>query len=64
LAHGSGTVADMKVIYTRLPMQRTLRETRKALDDLGAEPLEGSGFEDETPEPEFSDTDAAHEPRR
>jgi hypothetical protein len=28
---------------------------RKALDDVGAEPLAGSGFENETPEPEFSD---------
>jgi hypothetical protein len=25
------------------------------LDDLGAEPLEGSGFEDEDPEPEFQE---------
>lgn len=27
--------------------------TRPALDQLGAEPLEGSGFETETPDPEF-----------
>jgi hypothetical protein len=28
---------------------------KKALDKLGAEALDGSGFETETPEPEFSD---------
>jgi hypothetical protein len=26
----------------------------KALDEIGGEALSGSGFEDETPEPEFS----------
>ena len=31
----------------------------KALDDLGAEPLEGSGFENETPDPEFSESEPA-----
>lgn len=25
------------------------------LDEIGGEPLDGSGFEQETPEPEFSD---------
>jgi hypothetical protein len=29
---------------------------RKALDDVGGEPLPGSGFENETPEPEFTDS--------
>jgi hypothetical protein len=28
---------------------------RKALEDVGGEPLKGSGFEDETPDPEFSE---------
>ena len=28
-------------------------------DDLGGEPLAGSGFEDETPDPEFSDSEPA-----
>ena len=37
---------------------------RKALDDIGGEPLAGSGSDDETPEPEFSDTDDVPEPRR
>ena len=32
---------------------------RKALDALGAEPLAGSGFEDEAPDPEFSDSEPA-----
>jgi hypothetical protein len=29
-------------------------ETRKLLDALGAEPLDGSGFEDEIPEADFT----------
>jgi hypothetical protein len=29
---------------------------RKALEEVGGEPLAGSGFEGETPGPEFSDT--------
>lgn len=29
-------------------------ETKSLLDSLGAEPLEGSGFEEEKPEPEFA----------
>jgi hypothetical protein len=29
-------------------------EMRKALDDIGGEPLGGSGFENETSAPEFS----------
>jgi hypothetical protein len=28
---------------------------RTTLDEIGGEPLEGSGFEDETPDPEFSE---------
>ena len=35
----------------KIPMSE---QTRKALDDLGAEPLEGSGFGEETPDPEFT----------
>lgn len=31
------------------------------LKDKGGEPLEGSGFEDETPEPEFSESDTPGE---
>jgi len=30
-------------------------ETRKLLDSLGAEPLAGSGFEDEIPEADFAE---------
>jgi hypothetical protein len=30
----------------------------RVLDDLGAEPLAGSGFEDEMPDPEFSASEA------
>lgn len=53
-------------------MQRKQRKTsvneqlRKALEDIGGEPLEGSGFESETPEPEFSgsEPDDAAPPRQ
>ncbi len=39
-------------------------ELRTVLDDIGGQPLEGSGFEDETPEPEFSgkEPDVAEQP--
>ena len=39
---------------------------RNALDDIGGDRLEGSGFENETPDPEFSDSEpaAAAQPRR
>ena len=30
------------------------KQMQGVLDDLGAEPLAGSGFEDETPDPEFT----------
>jgi hypothetical protein len=37
----------------------------QVLADLGAEMLAGSGFEDETPDPEFSETaPVAPEPQR
>jgi hypothetical protein len=40
-------------------------QMRQALDDVGGEPLEGSGFEQETPEPEFSaETLDVPEPRQ
>jgi hypothetical protein len=32
---------------------------RKAMDDLGAEPLEGSGFEGQTPEEGFGEEGAS-----
>jgi hypothetical protein len=31
------------------------KDAREALEEIGGERLEGSGFEDETPEPGFSD---------
>jgi hypothetical protein len=34
-------------------------QAKQALDYLGAEPLAGSGFEDETPDPEFSEAAAS-----
>jgi hypothetical protein len=38
-------------------MERPVRSTTtpNEVEDLGAEPLEGSGFEDETPEPGFEE---------
>ena len=33
------------------------QEIGKAADAIGGEPLEGSGFESETPEPDFSDSE-------
>jgi hypothetical protein len=45
-------VTDMKS-YTKRVSEST--SIRKALDDLGAEPVGGSGFESETPEAEFSE---------
>jgi hypothetical protein len=43
----------------------TSEQVRKALEQVGGEPLEGSGFEDETPDPEFSESaPAAPEPLR
>ena len=30
-------------------------QIRKAVEDIGGEPLAGSGFEDEVPEPGFTD---------
>lgn len=43
----------------KVPQKRTGtdRETRKALEDVGGDALEGSGFEQETPEPEFNSRD-------
>jgi hypothetical protein len=40
----------MNIWQTTIPMGKSIH---KALDDLGAEPLAGSGFEDETPEEGF-----------
>ena len=34
-------------------------QLRGAMDDIGAEPLEGSGFGQEMPEEQFSDTEPA-----
>jgi hypothetical protein len=43
----------------RLPISEQLRT---ALDDVGGEPLEGSGFDGETPDPEFSENEPAAVP--
>jgi hypothetical protein len=52
------------VMKTRpiIPMQANLPNQ---VNDVGGEPLEGSGFEDEIPDPEFSETtlDAPEPPR-
>jgi hypothetical protein len=55
-------VLDQGMRHRKIPMSEKLR---KALDDVGGEPLEGSGFERETPAPEFSESEpAAPEPLR
>jgi hypothetical protein len=41
---------------------RMSEQTRLALANIGAEPLTGSGFENETPDPEFSDSEPAAAP--
>ena len=41
----------MNVRRPKIPQSE---QHHRMLDDLGAEPLAGSGFEDETPDPEFS----------
>jgi hypothetical protein len=41
------------------PMQQSLN---KALDRVGGEKLEGSGFENETPDAEFSESESAGSP--
>lgn len=41
--------------YSKRPSEST--PARKASDELGGEPLAGSGFENATPDPEFSDTE-------
>lgn len=46
----------MKKRPMKTPMEEKLR---KAKENIGGEPLQGSGFEDETPEPEFSETEPA-----
>jgi hypothetical protein len=46
----------MKKRIIKDPIQEKLR---KALEDIGGEPLQGSGFEKETSEPEFSETEPA-----
>jgi len=43
----------------KIPLKRIRPdgEPREAPEDIGGEPLEGSGFEHETPEPEFTDSE-------
>jgi hypothetical protein len=42
----------MNIRRQKIPTQEQLR---KALDDIGGEPLQDSGFEDEAADPEFSE---------
>ena len=46
-------------MHTRQPKIPMTEQMQGALADLGAEPLAGSGFEDETPDQEFSDSEPA-----
>lgn len=38
--------------------RNSLESDEDALDDIGGEPLDGSGFEQEKPEPDFTDVDS------
>lgn len=40
---------------SRQPRGPRTKDIEKELANIGGEPLEDSGFEDETPEPEFSE---------
>ena len=40
----------------KIPMEEKLR---KAMENIGGQPLRRSGFEDEAPEPEFSEPEPA-----
>jgi hypothetical protein len=44
-------------IRRKKPKTAMKSQMEAALDKLGAEPLEGSGFEHETPDPEFSESE-------
>jgi hypothetical protein len=46
----------MNTRHWKVPMNEQLR---KALDEVGGQPLRGSGFEKETPEPEFTQEPAS-----
>jgi hypothetical protein len=56
---GRWYVRAMKIRNRKTPTSEKLRQ---AMESIGGEPLEGSGFEDETPEPEFSGTFSAPVP--
>jgi hypothetical protein len=53
-SRGSATVLGMQRRQRKTPMSEQMR---KALDDTGGEPLDGSGFENETAERDFSDSE-------
>ena len=44
---------------TRRQKKPTSEKPRKPMEEVGGEPLAGSGFEGETPASEFSDTEPA-----
>ena len=44
----------------RIPLKTQMEA---AVDELGAEPLEGSGFENEEPDPEFTESEPSSETR-
>jgi hypothetical protein len=52
----AGMVTPMNIRRQKKPMSE---QPRKALDDIGGEPLAGSGFENEAPDPEFSEISPA-----
>lgn len=50
-----GRVLHMKKWWEKKALNE---EQRRALEEVGGEPLEGSGFESEQPEPDFSENNA------
>ncbi len=69
--HGGGWMleAGQGPWYGRAMSRRAIKtptseKLRKELESIGGEPLVGSGFEDETPEPEFSRAEPADKPAR
>jgi len=61
MVKGQCYVRAMKSRNRKTPTEEKLRQE---MESIGAEPLEGSGFEDEKPDPEFSATEPADKPAR
>jgi hypothetical protein len=54
-------ITPMNTRRQRIPLSDLAKQ---ALAEIGGEPLQGSGFEDEAPEEGFSESEPAPEPAR